>query len=442
MNSGFLGTWAWCKTGMKMRRMSRYLRLGSTALAIVLCALVVFPATVWAIADPDSPPQVSEVNIYVNLLEEGDLGIWIDYYIDYAVLPDETVTEAYLVVLTDVDGATQIGAVAPYTENDKGYGRGVAWMYFTAAEVITYGLDPANQALHKIWLTGNPTLAWPGAPPKKIAGVGYWQVGGSAETLLTLKVLAMAKALNTAWGGTTDLIEDTALGDRLTTSGADYFSNVIQDLRTMAPNCFSAATVIPTDEGLDYSTEFGATIADGTGTLPVSPLALVSGSNTVTITGTGTFTVELLNGTEGTATSGVGGAVVTGSPAPLAFGTNTITVTLGGTNQFDITVALVDTQTGITDTVAGTTFDLSTVATHFGMSQMMFSGLTWLAISVLVCWAAYRSTNSGKPMLLIFDICIIGGVLLGMVPLVVGILLFIAFGTFTGYILFFQRANI
>jgi len=72
----------------------RYSKRLTTALLLILVSLIaVLPVTpVLAIADPDSPPQVSAV--YVYEFSDGSVGALIDYYLDYAALPSETATEA------------------------------------------------------------------------------------------------------------------------------------------------------------------------------------------------------------------------------------------------------------------------------------------------------------------------------------------------------------
>ncbi len=415
---------------------------------LALSVLVVFPASVLAIADPDTPPQVSAVYVYEDLLEDGDIGVLIDYYLDYAVLPDETATEAFMGVFVDTDGATQLKAVAPYTFVDSGYGRGLIWIYFSAAEVTDFSITSASEALYDILLVGNPTLAWAGDPPKTTAVIDYWMpTDASSATLLALRILFYADVLELAWS--LDLIQETTLGSRLTTLGESYFTNVIPNVRTMAPSAFTSGEIDPTLEDLDYSTTFGAVMTDGTGTVAGSPITLVEGSQSVNVTGTGTFILVLEQGTIGTATDDV--AIVTGSPVALVAGINTITVT--GAGNLTVDVELSDTQTEITDTIIGTGLDLTTVATRFGMSREMFSGFVWLLVSVLICAAVYRGSQragdklgykvgSDKAVMLVFDICIIGGAVLGLLPVLVAVLMFIGFGVFTGYVLFFRSASI
>ena len=429
-------------------RIDRGIWRAIVAQILVVGLLVGISAPVLAIDDPDTPPQVTAVYVYEGLLATGDAGVLIDYYLDYDPapgIPDETVTQAYLAIFIDTDGTTQLKAVAPYAFVDSGYGRGLVWIYFTAAEVTSYSLDSANIASYRVWLAGNPALSWAGVPPKTIASIDQWNTTGDMATLLTLRVLYYAGLLEDIWSPL-DLVETTSIGSRLTTTGESYFENAIANLRIMASACFAASTIEPTLEDIDYTTRFGATMTDGTGIVAGSPITLAEGANTVTVTGLGTFTIILEQGTVGTVSDGTG--VVTGSPVDLVAGTNTITTT--GLGNLTVTVNLQDTTTGIDDATVGTGWDLTTVAATFGMSRWMFSGIVWFIISILICAAVFKGTpdqygganNAGKILFPVFIICIVGGTLLGLLKPVVGILMFIGIaGFFVGYVLFFRGAN-
>jgi len=579
------------------------------SLFIVLILLLTVVSPVFAIADPDSPPSVNAV--YVYNLTDGGVGVLIDYYLDYdftlpitgTPVPDETVTEAFLAVFVDTDNVTQLKSVAPYTFSNSGYGRGAVWIRFTAAEVATYGITSADIALYRVWLVGNPTLAWAGVPPKTVATIDYWQPAGSnTATLLALKVLTLADQLELAWS--LDMIEVTALGNRLTTLGASYFENVIPNLRTLAPACFSAGTYTPTLENIDYSTEYGAVMTNITGTVIGSPITfagntitgtadagtattlddailtqannywvgarltidtttdglapmgetatitvftaatdrltfvaltalvdpgdtytLVSGlygtadAGTVTtiddavleqadnywngarlvivrttdggapqgetaliagfvaatnrltfgaltatvdagdtyilgltdvnITVVGMFKMELSPGTSGILVNH--GGTVTGSPIPVISGTSNITATGAG---FVTAVFYTEsTQTKLTETVIGTGFDLTRIATIFHMTRLMFSGLLWVLLSIIACasiyiWQkqrgsellGYGATGPGNAVMLVFGIMLIGGTLLGMLDMRVAAMLVIGYSAYIGYIIFFRTS--
>jgi hypothetical protein len=254
--------------GIVIRGYSKW--LSRIALLVTLVSFLAFPVAVYAIDDPTTPPSVNAV--YVYEFSDGSVGVLIDYYLDYtAPFPDETVTEAYLAVFVDTDGTTQLKSVAPYTFVDSGYGRGLVWIPFTDAEVTAAGLDIANIALYRIWLTGNPTLTWAGDPPKTITTIDQWVTTNVPETLAS-RILYYADVLELAW--TLDMIEYTADGNKLTAVGSSYFENVISDCRTIAPGAFSDTTSDPDYITISYDTAFGATATSGTATVTGSPQIL------------------------------------------------------------------------------------------------------------------------------------------------------------------------
>ena len=430
---------------------------------VVVCALVVLMALampVLAIDQPDTDPDVDAVLVYEDLLEDGDIGILINYYIDYTIAgtPTEPVSDAYLAVFIDTDGITQLKAVSPYTFVDNGYYRGLVWIYFSADEVDTFSIESVDEALYSVWLTGNPTVAsgWTGDPPKTIAGISQWYTTGDSAVLLAQQVLAYADMLELAWSPL-DMIEATALGNRLTATGAAYFTNVITNLRTMAPACFATGTVTPTLEDIDYDVSFGAVVTSGTTIVDDSPLTLDTGANTITVNGVGVFTVELEEGTYGTIADGT--ATITDSPSNLVPGVNIITVDGGALpGTLIITVALSSIQQTATEEVEGTGFDVGivipggaveTVPEMFGMSTIMFSGLLWAMVTVLICGAAYAgikkaggmdTRGAGSIVMLFAVISLIGGALMGLVDMRVVAMLAIGYGAFIGYMLFFRTS--
>ncbi len=427
----------------------------SILIGMVTVLLVVSP--VFAIADPNTVPQINAVYVYNDLLETGDTGILIDYFLDYDPvpgIPTETAQESFMAIFIDTDGVTQLRSVAPYVFIESGYERGLMWIYFNAADTTTYSIDAVDSALYRIWLMGNPTLAWAGAPPKTIGTIDYWQpVGTSTPLLMALRVLGLADSLELepSWGTPAqDMIQTTPLGNKLTTTGESYFENVIPYLRTMAPLAFASGEEYVVPEDIDYNTEFGAVMTDGTGTVTGSPITLVSGANSVDVTVIGTFTIELLSGTIGTVEDDTG--AVTGSPVDLVAGTNTIIVPAGGTGLLTVTVALNNAATEADAAVTGGIFDLTAVGAMFGWSRWMVSGLLWLAISILVCAGVFKldsdrdssyggAGGTAKVVMLAFDVMLLLGTFLGMVHPIVGALLFIAFSALIGYVFFFRQAN-
>ena len=422
--------------------------LGLALTGLLLSALVIaVPTPTFAIADPVNL-QVLAVYVYEDCLEDGDTGVLIYYLIDYALnttLPSETATEAYLFIFMDTDGTTQLKAASPYTFVDGGYGYGMAWIYFTASETATCDLDSINSTLYSVRLVGNPTIpsGWTGVPPTTSAGIDYWQVAGDTGVLVALRVLYYADQLELLWG--LDMIQSTALGSKLTELGAEYFRRVIPELDTISPSAFSSSEYDPLDPDVDYTLEFGAIVTSGTATVEGSPITLIEGTNTAVAVNTiGSITAVLKKGTVGTATSGTG--IVTGSPVELVAGTSTLAVTTSGTIIFY--VVLNTTQTAMTNTIIGTGWDLTTLAVMFGMSRMWMSGIVWSVVTLLVCAAVYKKAregnnqSAGKVTFLIFNVTFLGGIVIGMMPWLAGVLIFLGCDAFIGYILFFKPANV
>lgn len=425
---------------------------------LLIAIVFVFIGTpVMAIEEPDSLPNIHAVYVYEDVLTDGDIGVLIDYELDYATLPDETAYDAYIGIFVDTDGTTQLRAIQPYAYADSGYGRGLMWMRFTPTEVAAYGLTVTNQALYRIWLTGNPTLAWTDNtsaaidPPFTSTTIGYWQASGVTQTILGLRVLYYAEVLTNEWG--VNLIQETAGGRRLTSSGEQYFLGVIPNLKQIAPQVFADVERDPTYIEISYATAFGGTVQSGTGNVVGSPLDLTGGdptatssNKTITVNTTGTIFIDLAGWTFGEIRNGTGTLV--GSPIDLDPGTNTIEVTGAGT--FIIDAEEISTITLYGGTVGGTALDLTDVAANFGMTRWFFSGIIWMIITIIVIAGVYKAETRGtslnvggsKVILLIFTIMIIGGTLLGLLHPLVSAILFIACGAFMGYILFFRSDSL
>jgi len=423
-------------------------RVALSAVMLALLALTLIPTVALAIADPDNL-ELQGVYVYEDCIEDGDVGVFIEYYINYASLPAETVTLSYLALFLDTTGLI-ISASSPYAYNDKGYGYGVAWIYFSADEASYYGLDADDWDRYDVRLAGNPTVpsGWTGDPPTTTRTVDSWQTTGDTGVLLGVRILQKASELSDEWG--VDLVTTTSVGNRLSAEGETYFTNAIPDLRSMTSSVFSSGTQGPDYPGsdLDYTTSFGATMTDGTGTVTGSPIELDEGENTVTVTAVGTFVFSLEQGTVGNVTDGTG--TVTGSPVDLVAGNTTVTVPDGGTGTLIVYVVLATTQTAITDTVIGTAFDLTTLAERFHMSRLWMSGIVWGIVTILICAAVYRkasegqlaSQSAGKITWIVFNVCFIGGALLGLLSFTIPILMFLASDLFIGYVLFFKTAYV
>lgn len=218
------------------------------SVATSLFLLLVLASPVFAIADPDSI-SINTIDAYQYLLEDGDMGVLVDFNVNYASVPDETITEAFLVALVGTDGTTILKAATPYTYVNSGYGRNLAWIYFDADTAPTW-----NQS-YSIWVFGNPTIGWTGDPPKAVGSTISWSASTSqaaTQVELAQRVLFKADQLELLWE--VNLIDEVATGGSvLSTAGESLMVNIISKLRTMAPKAFSAGSTQATYEQPTYT---------------------------------------------------------------------------------------------------------------------------------------------------------------------------------------------
>jgi hypothetical protein len=129
------------------------------------------------------------------------------------------------------------------------------------------------------------------------------------------------------------------------------------------------------------------------------------------------------------------------------------TVNVSGAGTFIVAFGKLDLQTLIDDASSDTGFDTSDAATIFGMSRGLFSTSLWLIMGVLLIAAAYGGlvkTNAldgqnteitGKTAMLLYGVWMIAGLLLGILLAKIMIFLFIGYGAFIGYILFYRNSS-
>jgi len=213
------------------------------AILLALVALIAMPLVALAapIATPDTL-TIHSVECYRHVLEQNDQLYIIVYTIDYTgANPPEDAQEAWLCRL--MNGAVQLGVTTPYPYEDDGYAYGFMSIYFSAADAPAWG------GAYTIRLEGNPTLTWvAGAPPFVTTATIVWYdevTVAAAQERLTNRLRTLAWVIERTWGGTYDLVSDTPAGKRLTDTGEEYFVNVIDNLRDMCPDLFTAVMTTP-----------------------------------------------------------------------------------------------------------------------------------------------------------------------------------------------------
>ena len=232
------------------------------AIAFVLaCAMYAMVANdVFAIADPDTPPDIKKITAYDSVLDAGDLLVVVEYDLVYASLPDEPINEAYLGRF--FRGTVELNSTEPYPFNDKGYGRGLFSMYWTAAQKATASIefDNSNSEDYQIRLEGKVGV-FPGDVPTTTATNIIWQDATDTKDLLhaQIKALAISLEFDVDWAANSqDLISSSGGVDLLTSAGDEYFANAIPHLQSMVPSLFSSGVT-----GADFTEEeFGTSYSD------------------------------------------------------------------------------------------------------------------------------------------------------------------------------------
>jgi hypothetical protein len=178
----------------------------------------------------------------------------------------ETITDTYNVRL--MDGATEIMSVAPYAYYNRGFDRGITWMYFSAAEVIAEGLSWGGA--YTMRLDGNPTATWTGVgtiPPAATPKADFnWKPSttlGVTKLLLTTDIRTEAVAITNDWDDATYVLYSTTTAGKLSTSGETYFTAIIPNLSDLAPDLFTSITltmdiITPMATKNKYANEIGS----------------------------------------------------------------------------------------------------------------------------------------------------------------------------------------
>jgi len=213
----------------------RFIRYGLLLITLLLAVSLGTPFA-YAIALP-TEHQILQVEAYRSVLELEDTLYLINYNLEYGASPTEPISDTYLFCLRVTATGALLGATTAYGYFDGGYDRGIATIYFNAADA------PAWNGAYTLYFDGNPALEWGAGddPPSTSSTSIDWFDEGSvadAQTRLTTRLRTIATLLETDWGPPTDLIEDSAGGKVLTATGEEYFTNSIINLRSMCPNLF------------------------------------------------------------------------------------------------------------------------------------------------------------------------------------------------------------
>ena len=228
-------------------------------------------STVFAIAQPDTL-GINEVSCYQSVLEDTDMLCMAHYEISYNTIPTETVETAFVAFfLTSSEAANSVApfrypgslsgtSTAPY----RGYGEGVLSFYWSANDVIDFGV-PWEGANYQVVIQGNPSVFTSTIPQTIYTGVSFEDETQTIH-LLGAKIREYARLLEDAWednndsaGEPIDLLSTISGIQVLTTNGENYFLNAIPNLDLIAPDVFRSRVITPAliERDLDTSTAAG-----------------------------------------------------------------------------------------------------------------------------------------------------------------------------------------
>ena len=369
-------------------------------------------------------------------------------YVNEPTTSIETITNTYNIRL--MDGATEVISIAPYSYYNRGFSRGLAWMYFSAAEVITKGLTWGGA--YSMRLDGNPSALWsdltiPTATPKADF---YWKTSttlGVTKLLLTADIRTESVAITSSWDNPSYILYSTTVAGKLSTNGETYFSTVIPNLSVLAPDLFTSTTlsmdiITPMATKNKYANEIGSAF-QGT-KYEIGTATFTNGSQTVTgsvapATPTA-WTAAMIGGMIKSNTDGVT-YIIKAVPA-----VNTITLTTsylaaGGADMDYTLYYLQNTPPGATSG-ALPPLSLFPVSDGLKIPVTVIGVIISVGIILLVMIHGCGAANSYRPAILIVLPLLYVFTYFGFFPLAltIGIGLFAAFGLW--YTFFYQPSNL
>lgn len=216
--------------------------------AAILCALsMVGPVHADAVDPPDSL-SIPSAFAYTHVFEEGgaisDLLVLINYDIAYTTLPSLPVDSTYLAQLLAPDGVTVIKTTSPVPFNDNGYNAGSVALYLDPDEVVAASISYGDAL--QVRITGNPTIF--SSPISVTLSSVLWRPASAQPGFwLSRDIMTRSAVLQSLWG--VPLIQSTVGATKLTATGEAYWTLVIIDARTAAPQAF-----VDTLVAADFST--------------------------------------------------------------------------------------------------------------------------------------------------------------------------------------------
>ena len=201
-----------------MRRILRGLIIG-------VVATLLFVSPVLAIDNPETT-SLGDVYVFEDVLETGDILVYVRYDVSYAVEPDEAAEDTFIMAIYGTDGTTLL-----FTRPLNYYQHNITSVYLSAAANTL-----VSGSAYYVRVMGSPALF------ELSEGVNMSTrvlVEGDYRTAIDLGGIMIAQAviLDADWGTTL-----LTASDRLNSTGSYYFRKAVPGLSTMAPEIFEVST--------------------------------------------------------------------------------------------------------------------------------------------------------------------------------------------------------
>jgi hypothetical protein len=465
-------------------------------------ALCLVATPVYAIQEADTV-NINGVYVYRHCLETGDNLFLIDYTITYTTNPDEGANEAYIFRL--MDGAVELGSTTVYAYYDDGYGRGLASIYFTAAEVTALGIvweDP-----YDLQIDGNPTLHWTEATAttaldKAVADDGGVQTDETAEAnsaaASDMTVLPAVPAVNDAYyygcdskfdlltinigtqgDGTWEVTWEYYNGNTTAwtalsgvTDGTAHYEAAggNRDVEFTMPSAWDLTTV--DGDNLYY---IRSRVSSYTAVV-TQPLGTQAWNNSITAPSTSVGAFDLWSSSTGIGATSIelGSRILyfadlfenTWSVDMIETTASGSMLTSYGEDYFTTTIENLYTMcpdifssgvvqpefplhdppgsayaTTLRTAIVGTPLDLSDTAAIVGIDTIWLTTAIWVGIMAVAIWGVAQKVGSVKPALIVAAAMIPIGVMIGWVDLTVAIIMGFAAIVAIAYAFFLQKSS-
>ena len=192
---------------------------------------------------------IGNVNIFRNLINNGDRLIMFTSNIDWENLPANNVRTMFMFRLMDSDGSTVLATTQPYYAYNGGYYLQAVGFYFPDDSVIEWGGE------YQIRIDGNPSQWYTISDVKEIyniTGVDYTEASDQSanQTELAAWIINISQLLENDWLNylsIAPLITTDSNGNQvLTKTGQSYYLNTLANINYMAPSLFgSTAELTP-----------------------------------------------------------------------------------------------------------------------------------------------------------------------------------------------------